>query len=346
MRSNRPPIETFKKPWCRGRYAFGSACGHCDRCSWERGQMQLALAKLAPTRFEQFASERGHDTAPAVLPGPDRVYADRQTQELFETWNAGAATLAKTLMESTFESPAPCELIQNWREAHDRLEAGQCEGHGALSRGVHAPKSILDPRRRGNRPGGRVVMIDMPLTEEWLKEAGFKRHQLERQPDKHWLLWIGDAIGNGFVASYEDLGIEVAPMLKKAEWFWWLRSDSAGLCHRFIHLRHISSTGELIAVIEGITGKKWNVANNLYGSMRSPEHAARIRAEDDRLDRKIMRQTPWSEIEKDQYIGRALPEHREAYEKTKGGHEPRLPLLDGRLHRGDNAHRRHFWHAH
>jgi site-specific recombinase len=91
--------------------------------------MQVALAKLAPTIFEQFASERGHDIAPAVLPAPDRVYADRQTQELFETWNAGAATLARTLMESTFESP-PCELVRNRREAPDGFEAAGGGGVG------------------------------------------------------------------------------------------------------------------------------------------------------------------------------------------------------------------------
>ena len=33
--------------------------------------------------------------------------------------------------------------------------------------------------------------IDLPLTEEWLKENGFKWHQFDRQPDKHWLLWLG-----------------------------------------------------------------------------------------------------------------------------------------------------------
>lgn len=160
-------------------------------------------------------------------------------------------------------------------------------------------------------------MIDMPITEEWLKEAGFKWHQLERQPDKHWLLWLGDAIGSGFMTSYEDIGVEVAPMFKRQEWFCWLRSDSAGLYHRFIHLRHISSTGDLVGIIEGITGKKWDIANNLYGSIRSPAHAAQIREEHDRLDRRVMRQTPWSEIEKDPHIGRALPEHREAFEKAK-----------------------------
>ena len=32
----RPPFETFKHPTCRGSLVFGSACGHCERCSWEQ----------------------------------------------------------------------------------------------------------------------------------------------------------------------------------------------------------------------------------------------------------------------------------------------------------------------
>jgi hypothetical protein len=48
------------------------------------------------------------------------------------------------------------------------------------------------------------------ITEEWLKEAGFKWHQLDRQPDKQWLLWLGRAIDD---ADFEDLGIEVSRTL-------------------------------------------------------------------------------------------------------------------------------------
>lgn len=30
------PIPAFSRPTCRGSIAFGSACGHCERCVWER----------------------------------------------------------------------------------------------------------------------------------------------------------------------------------------------------------------------------------------------------------------------------------------------------------------------
>jgi hypothetical protein len=34
----RPPFETFKNPTCRGSYVLGTACGHCEKCAWERSQ--------------------------------------------------------------------------------------------------------------------------------------------------------------------------------------------------------------------------------------------------------------------------------------------------------------------
>lgn len=37
-------------------------------------------------------------------------------------------------------------------------------------------------------------MTDDPITEEWLKSVGFKWHQFDRQPDKHWLLWLGGGL--------------------------------------------------------------------------------------------------------------------------------------------------------
>lgn len=39
-----------------------------------------------------------------------------------------------------------------------------------------------------------MSILNNPITEEWLKSVGFKWHQLDRRPEKQWLLWLGDAL--------------------------------------------------------------------------------------------------------------------------------------------------------
>ena len=56
---------------------------------------------ITPSDFTHWAPARGYCLAPAVLPTPDRVYADLQTQAAFEAWTAGAASVAPRLTEST-----------------------------------------------------------------------------------------------------------------------------------------------------------------------------------------------------------------------------------------------------
>lgn len=119
--------------------------------------------------------------------------------------------------------------------------------------------------------------MNEPITEEWLREVGFKWHQLERQLHKHWLLWLGDALDNR-ATSFDDLGVEVSTG-SDDWWFCWLRSDHAGRYSRFIHIRHIRLRGELIGLIEGVTGRSWNPQDALYGSLHTPERGERLRAE-------------------------------------------------------------------
>lgn len=158
------------------------------------------------------------------------------------------------------------------------------------------------------------------LSEEWLKSAGFKWHQLERQPAKMWTLWLGGCTRTG-ISSFEDLGIEVADnggYPKPGAFTVFLRADHAGRYSRFIHIRYVYSQEEVIAIIEALTGQKWDPANNIYGSMHTPEQAKRITEESKRLDLQWLRANhKWNEIEKDDTRGKALPEHYEAAEKAR-----------------------------
>jgi hypothetical protein len=168
-------------------------------------------------------------------------------------------------------------------------------------------------------------ILRVPITEEWLKSIGFRWHQFDRQPDRHWLLWLGGAIGDGAAfTSYEDLGIEVAPSLRGSRdgshsvewWFCWLRSDVAHRYSRFLHVRRLRYQDELIRLIEAIIGGVFKPENAMYGSLHSERHANYIREQDARLDRQMLRDNPkWREIEKDDSRGQALPEHYEEAEK-------------------------------
>lgn len=161
-----------------------------------------------------------------------------------------------------------------------------------------------------------------PITEEWLRSVGFKWHQLERQLSKMWTLWLGDCTRTT-ISSFEDLGIEVSDnqnFPKPGAFSVFLRADHAGRYSRFIHIRYVYTQEEVILLIEALTGQRWDPANNLYGSMRTPEQAERIRAEARRLDIRWMVDAPahskWNEVEKDDSRGKALPEHLEFHEKT------------------------------
>ena len=149
------------------------------------------------------------------------------------------------------------------------------------------------------------------ITEEWLASVGFKWHQFERQPTKQWLLWLG--------RNAEDLGIELAgrahmgPRMDIPAWFCWLRSDTAGRYHRFIHVRYLRFQDEVMDLVRALSGQHWDPDNHWYGAVVTPERAARLRTEDDRLDKKIAREGhPWYESEKDPTRARPTSEDQNA----------------------------------
>ena len=161
-------------------------------------------------------------------------------------------------------------------------------------------------------------MPETPLTADWLAATGFKWHQLDRQPEKHWLLWIGSAIREGpdwrHTADSHDLGVELAPSVYTGQWHCWLRSDVAHRYGRFLHVRHLSTQEDVIRLIEGLTGLPWHPEDALYGVLHTPEQAGRIRQKDTRLDRVWATQPPyWRTCETDPTQGTALPEHLEHF---------------------------------
>lgn len=137
---------------------------------------------------------------------------------------------------------------------------------------------------------------DELITEEWLKSVGFRWQEVERS-GKHWTLWLAQP--DGFT-SFEDLGIELCEWTGlEPSWHCWFRSDCSHKYSRFIHLRHLKFRLEVEIMVAALTGMKWNPENHLYGSVRTPEDAARIRAETDRLDRRIMHSNKWAKHESD-----------------------------------------------
>lgn len=94
------------------------------------------------------------------------------------------------------------------------------------------------------------------ITEEWLGDVGFKyREPGERQQFRHWTLTFSEPDDYGMYlettksgwlnAQGEHIGAD-------GGWFLWLGRE-----HKFIHLRYVYERDEIIAVVEALTGQKW-----------------------------------------------------------------------------------------
>jgi hypothetical protein len=126
-----------------------------------------------------------------------------------------------------------------------------------------------------------------PLTEDWLRKTGFKSSQEDRQPHKHWTLWIGQsqACRRGLGRSADDLGIEVTKGDDDGSWWYcWLRGDIAGRYSRFIFARDISSVEDLVRLLEALTIGEFDADRVVYGQYWMPESAERLKREQKRLD--------------------------------------------------------------
>ncbi len=165
---------------------------------------------------------------------------------------------------------------------------GHCLECGGQCR-LFAPEPPLSGERP--RSGGRLVSEEL-IDEGWLRHVGFLWHQHERQPTKHWILWLGRAIA---FCDSQELGIEVASgaaVERRDEWFCWLRSDLAHRYHRFIHVRHLRTRAEVVRLVEALTGQAWDPANHFFGMVLTPEAAEVERERGARFDRLITLERP------------------------------------------------------
>jgi len=220
------------------------------------------------------------------------------------------------------------------------IRAGEGDDLGKMVCSNCREPLCLDCYRPEDEHNGRCPKQDewnVPIDEEWLRASGFKWHEFERSGGKHWVLWMGSCIAaveqkrtgtRWMFTGDEDLGIELAAGVPGGDgWFCWLRDDAGGRYHRFIHLKHVYTRLELVRLIEGITGLLWKPENHRFGSIHTDEQMERIRREDERLDRAMLRQNAkWYDVEKDDSRGRALPEHMEAAEKCRSEHKEQNSL--------------------
>lgn len=132
------------------------------------------------------------------------------------------------------------------------------------------------------------------ITEDWLRDCGFKWEQHERQPSKHWVLWIGLAcVDYDYTIMPDSLGIELANIGRTPHdpdgrlWFCWIRNDIAGRYSRIIHVRHVFLQSEVESIISALIGRKVDWGDSMYGLLHSPAAAEKLRQDRMRLDQRI-----------------------------------------------------------
>src|SRR5215471_17790911 len=92
------------------------------------------------------------------------------------------------------------------------------------------------------------------VTGEWLLSVGFERSHFPEINESHYVLWCTQP---GYLQSPKDLGVEVAED-REGWWNCWLRSDTGGRYGRLLYVRRIWEAGELVQLIEAVSGLEWN----------------------------------------------------------------------------------------
>jgi hypothetical protein len=86
----------------------------------------------------------------------------------------------------------------------------------------------------------------------------------------------------------DDLGLEISKWDETGtSWSLWLRADYAGRYDRFLYAREVATVEQVTRLIEALTDRPWTPADVLYGQYWTPEAAARLRRDAERMDWRI-----------------------------------------------------------
>ena len=96
------------------------------------------------------------------------------------------------------------------------------------------------------------------ITEDWLASVGFKyRDPEERQQWKHWTLTFSEPDDYGLYIETTApgwLNRHGEHIAADSGWYLWI-----GRGTQYMHLRHVFEQIEIVALVEALTGMKWEL---------------------------------------------------------------------------------------
>lgn len=108
------------------------------------------------------------------------------------------------------------------------------------------------------KTGGTIRDMRRLITEDWLIANGFRiedGRNDSRLPVRSLMLGNDLLRGRPYLASPDALCIDVAPTdSKRQEWYVWIARREP---YRFIHVRYMVETWELVRLYEALTGRVW-----------------------------------------------------------------------------------------